>query len=121
MLMDIRFLRKHCGVKLKLAGMFARPLLCGVISAAATYGAYIGAKSLWSVLVGGSTDTRAASLCILLVSGIALVVSYVASVLVFRAIREDEVKLLPMGNKIAKILIKLGWLKPSEITEEENV
>ena len=121
MLMDIRFLRKHCGVKLKLAGMFARPLLCGVISAAATYGAYIGAKSLWSVLVGGSTDTRSASLCILLVSGIALVVSYVASVLVFRAIREDEVKLLPMGNKIAKILIKLGWLKPSEITEEENV
>ncbi len=121
MLMDIWFLRKYCGVKLKLAGMFARPLLCGVISAAATYGAYVGAKALWSSLVGGSTDTRAASLVILLISGVALVVSYAATMLALRAIKEDEVRLLPMGNKLAKILIKLGWLKRAEVSEEENV
>ncbi len=121
MLMDIWFLRKHCGVKLKLAGMFARPLLCGAVSACATYGAYIGAKALWSSLIGGSTDTRTASLVILLISGVALVASYAASVIVFKAIKEDEVRLLPMGNKLANILIRLGWLKRSEIIEEENV
>lgn len=121
MLLDIWFLRKHCGVRLNLAGMFARPLLCGVISAFATYGAYAGAKALWTSLIGTSTDTRSASLVILLASGVVLVASYAATTLIFRAIKEDEVRLLPMGNKIAKILIKLGWLKPAEISEEENV
>lgn len=118
MLMDIWFLRKYCGVRLKLAGMFARPLFCGVLSAVVTYGAYVGAKAMWSSLVGGSTDTRAASLVILLIAGVALVISYVAAVLIFRAIKEDEVRLLPMGNRIARILINLGWLKPSEAVEE---
>lgn len=121
MLLDIWFLRRYCSVKLKLAGMFARPLLCGVISGACTYGAYIGAKALWSAFVGGSTDTRSASLVILLISGIALVVSYAVSVLLLRAIKEDEVRLLPMGNRIADLLIRLKWLKKQEITEEENV
>ncbi|MBO5767518.1 MAG: polysaccharide biosynthesis C-terminal domain-containing protein, partial [Clostridia bacterium] len=121
MLLDIWFLRRYCSVKLKLAGMFARPLLCGVISGACTYGAYIGAKALFGAFVGGSTDTRSASLVILLISGIALVVSYAASVLLLRAIKEDEVRLLPMGNRIADLLIRLKWLKKQEITEEENV
>lgn len=121
MLLDIYFLRKRCGVRLRLAGMFARPLLCGVISAACTYGAYTGAKSLWQLLVGGSTDTRMASLVILVISGIALVISYAASSLLFRAIKEDEVRLLPMGNKLADLLIRLKWLQKSENTEEEDV
>ncbi|MBE6683285.1 MAG: polysaccharide biosynthesis protein [Ruminococcaceae bacterium] len=117
MLIDIYFLRKRCGVRLKLAGMFARPVACGIISAAGTYGAYIGAKALWNMLVGTSTDTRAASLFILLISGIALVICYVASSLILRAIKEDEIRLLPMGNKLAKILLRLGWLKPEPVEE----
>ena len=43
------------------------------------------------------------------------------SVLLLRAIKEDEVRLLPMGNRIADLLIRLKWLKKQEITEEENV
>lgn len=119
MLLDIRFLRKKCGVKLKLAGMFARPVLCGAISAAATYGAYIGAKALWDAVAGGSDETRMASLVILLISGIALVISYIVAVLLLRAIKEDEVRLLPMGNRIANKLIALGWLKKSNTVIEE--
>ncbi len=119
MLMDIFFLRKYCGVKLKLAGMFARPVLCGAVSAVVTYGAYHGATALWSSFVGSSTDSRLASLCILLISGVALVISYAVSVLIFRAIKEDEVRLLPKGNTIASKLIKKGWLKPVETQIEE--
>ncbi|MBR6562680.1 MAG: polysaccharide biosynthesis protein [Clostridia bacterium] len=117
MLLDMWFLKKHCGVRLRLGEMFARPVLSGVVAAVATYGAYVGAKALWSSVMGGSTDTRLASLCILLISGIALVISYVIAVLLFKAIKEDEVRLLPMGGKIAALLIRLGWLKREEIEE----
>jgi stage V sporulation protein B len=119
MLIDIFFLRRKCGVKLKLGGMFARPVICGAVSAAATYGAYVGAKALWSVISDGSDETRIASLFILIVSGIALVASYVVSVLVLRAIKEDEVRLLPFGNRIAGKLIALGWLKKETAVIEE--
>ncbi len=119
MLLDILFLRGKCGVRLNLAGMFARPLICGVISAVATYGAYVGAKALWSVIGRSSNETRIASLFILLIAGIALVVSYIVSVLLLRAIKEDEVRLLPMGNRIANKLIRLGWLKKSNTVVEE--
>lgn len=118
MLLDVLFLNKKCGVKLSVARMFARPALCGAISAGVTYGAYIAAKAIWAATVGGSDETRMASLFILLVSGIALVISYIASVLILRAINEEEVRLLPMGNKLANKLIKLGWLKKSAAAEE---
>ena len=119
MLIDIFFLRKKCGVDIKLRNMFARPLLCGAISASVTYGAYIGAKALWGVAVGGSDETRAASLVILLISGVALVVSYLVSVLLLHAITEDEVRLLPFGNRIAGKLIARGWLKCEKTAVEE--
>ena len=119
MLIDIFFLRRRCGVKLKLGGMFARPVICGALSAAATYGAYIGAKALWGAISDTSNETRIASLFILAISGIALVVSYVVSVLVLRAIKEDEVRLLPFGNRIAGKLIALGWLKKEAAIIEE--
>ena len=117
MLMDIYFLRKYCGVRLNLGGMFARPLACGAISTVVTYGAYVGAKALWRALVGANTDSRVAAFVILLISGIALVIAYSLSSLVLSAIKEDEVRLLPMGNKIADFLIKRNWLKRSSIED----
>lgn len=119
MLADIWFLRKYCGVRLKLAGMFARPVLCGVVSAVVELAAYKGAQAIWTTLVGGSLYTRAASFFVLLVSGIALVIAYSASVLALKAIKEDEVRLLPCGNKIAEFLIKHKMLKASQKAVEE--
>ncbi len=118
MLMDIYFLRKYCGVRLKLGGMFARPLACGIASAVVTYGAYTGAKALWTALVGANTDTRLASFAILMISGIALVIAYAVSSLLLKSIKEDEVRLLPMGNKIADFLVRRKWLTPQEVTED---
>ena len=118
MLLDIYFLNKRCGLKLKLVNMFARPMLCGAVSAVATFFAYIGAKALWLNMMGGSSDTRIASLFILLISGITLVIAYVVTVILFKAIKEDEVRLLPMGGKIAKFLIKRGLHEKSCSDEE---
>ncbi|MBQ9848055.1 MAG: polysaccharide biosynthesis protein [Clostridia bacterium] len=119
MLADIWFLRKCCGIRLKLVGMFARPVVCGVISAAVTYVVYKSAQVLWTMLVGGSLYTRAASFFILLASGIALVIAYAASILALKAIKEDEVRLLPCGNRIADLLIKHKLLKASQKSDEE--
>ena len=112
-LLDIWFLRKYCGVRLKLAGMFARPVLCGLISGAFVFAVYRLVYSLWQ-----SPDSRTASFFTLLAAGITLVIAYVITTLVFRAIKEDEVRLLPKGNFIADKLISLGWLKRVEIEEE---
>ena len=112
MLIDIYNLRKHCGVKLNVAGMFARPVLCGLVSGVATWVVYHLVYPIFT-----TPDSRFASFLILLASGITLVVTYIASVLIFRAIKEDEVRLLPKGNFLADKLISLGWLK-SNPTEE---
>ena len=73
---------------------------------------------LWLNFVGGADDTRVASFAILMCSGIAMVVTYAATLLLFRGISEDEVRLLPMGNKIADILVKKGILAQSAEVEE---
>ncbi len=109
--LNIFFLRKYCNVRIKIAGMFARPLLCGLVTCAVTYGVYNGCAYIWKTIVGTSVDTRLAAFCLLAVSGIALVGSYAVSVLVFRGIKEDEVRLLPKGNFLADLLKKKGWLR----------
>lgn len=109
--LNIFFLRKYCGVRVRIAGMFARPLLCGAVTCGVTYAVYNGAEYLWKTLVGGSTDTRLAAFCLLCAAGVTLVVSYCVCVLVFRGIKEEEVRLLPKGNFIADLLLKKGWLK----------
>lgn len=119
MFTDIFFLRKYCGVRLKIMGMFARPVFCGAVSAALTFAVYKLSTLAWSSLIGSDTDGRIPSFFILLVTGVALVIFYVASVLIFKAIKEDEVRLLPKGNYIADKLIKLGWLKKGEAITEE--
>ncbi len=118
MLMDIVFLRKKCGVDLKLTSMFARPVFSGWVTALFTYGAYKGACSIWLNYFGNSIDTRAASFFILMCTGIVMVIAYFISVLVFKAIKEDEVRLLPKGNAIADKLLRLGWLKADSKIED---
>ena len=87
--------------------MFRRPLLCGGVSAASTFIVYRIA-----VAISGNAVGRVASFFILLVTGVTLVISYCGTILLFRGIRESEVRLLPKGNFIADKLIKRGWLAP---------
>ena len=106
MLMDIFFLRKKCGVRLKLMGLFARPVFCGALSALATWAVYKAVYRMFEY-----PDTRSSAFVILMASGITLVLTYCATVLLFRAIKENEVRLLPKGNFIADKLMAIGWLK----------
>jgi hypothetical protein len=87
-------------------GLFARPVLCGGLSALATGAVY---KLVYGMFE--HPDTRASAFIILMASGITLVLTYCATVLIFRAIKENEVRLLPKGNFIADKLMAIGWLK----------
>ena len=118
MILDVWFMRKYCGVKLNFLKLFARPLLSGAVTLGVTYLVFKGSTYLWLNFVGTADDTRVASFAILMCSGIAMVVTYAATLLLFRGISEDEVRLLPMGNKIADILVKKGILARSAEVEE---
>lgn len=112
--LNMYFLRRYCGVNLGLFGMFLRPFVCGVITTGVTYAVYEGMKVLWQAVSDASVDSRLGALCILLVSGIAMVITYCTSIILLKGIREDEVRLLPKGDKLASLLIKKGWLKAAE-------
>lgn len=119
LVIDIAFLRKNCGVELKVTSLFGRPMLCGVVTGAVTYLVYAGSKWMWVNNMASAWDSRLGSLVILLLSGVAMVVTYATSLLVFKGIKEDEVRLLPMGNRIADLLVNLGWLEKSQVVIED--
>ena len=98
------FLRKHTTARLNPIPLFARPLLCAVVTCGATWGVH---SLLSMVLPSGG---RMISLILLLASGITAVAVYVVTMLAFKSITADEVRLLPFGGKIASFLIRKGLL-----------
>lgn len=106
--LNLFFLRKYTSASLSPIGLFARPLLCTLLTCGATLGVY---NLLCLVLPNGS---RMEAFALLLGSGVTAVVVYVASMLMFKGITADEVRLLPMGGRLAAFLIKKGWLYESD-------
>ncbi len=119
MILDMWFIRKFCGVNMNPIRLFGRPLLSGALSFGVTYFVYKFAVQLWKNNFASDWDSRGASLVILLITGVTMVVTYAVALLVFKGIKEDEVRLLPFGNRLAYKLVKLGWIKPSEELVEE--
>lgn len=118
LLIDFWFMKKYCGVRLRFVSLFGRPVLCGAITAVITYCVYRGSIWLWVNIFGSSAYTRVASFGVLMATGISMVLVYATVVLLLRAIKEDEVRLLPKGNLIADKLLKLHWIKASEMEED---
>lgn len=118
LIIDFWFMKKYCGVRLRFFSLFGKPIICGGITAAATYCVYRGCVWFWQNFVGGSVYLRSASFAILMVTGVSMVSIYASTVLLLRAIKEDEVRLLPMGNRIASLLLKLNLIKSSDMDEE---
>ncbi len=88
--------------------LFIKPLIAAVCSGLSAYGVCM----LISMFV--VSDGRFANLLKLGVSGVAGVIVYAVMLLVINGITEKEVRLLPIGNKLAAILIKLRLLTPTE-------
>ena len=96
--MDYLFIRRSLGEKPDLVRVLLKPLCCSLIMGAVAFGVHL----LCSSLLGGAG--RFALLLGLVVSMAAAVVVYVVCVVAFRAITADDMKLIPGGEKVARLL-----------------
>lgn len=102
------FLKRHGIDGVSPVRLFAKPFIAALFSGISAYGVY----SAVSMLVLG--DGRLANMLKLGVSGVIGVLVYAATLLIINGISEREIRLLPMGNRIAALLLKFKLLKPSE-------
>ena len=98
-LMNLYFVRKHVGVMPKLSGLFAKPLIAGVLCALSAYFSYAAIDSL--------IHSRITVIFAILIA----MVVYLVVIFLVRGISGDDVKLLPKGNKIYGVLNKLKLVK----------
>lgn len=101
-------LLKFAKVKINLVSVFFKPLVCAVLSSLVGYMAYVGIEHLfpasdYSTRFNGSTIS-----CIIAV--IIIMVVYLISMLLIRGLSEEDIKMLPKGEKIAKMLEKYKLL-----------
>lgn len=101
---------KRAGVKtVSPFKLFLKPLVAAIISGAVTYGMYF----LSGLVIKG--DGRLDNLVRLAVPGVLGILVYAGCLLALKGITEKEVRLLPMGNKLADKLISMKLLKTSEV------
>lgn len=95
------FIARSLRTKLRYSGVFLRPLVSGVVMGAAAWAVYgIAAR----VLHVATSESRLPGL-IALCAGIGVaVVVYFVMVIVSRSITLEDMKLIPKGEKIAKLL-----------------
>lgn len=96
--MSVVFLCRVTGIVPNLISVFLKPLIAGGLCALAAFLAY----NLVSLILPGKVATLAAII-------VACVV-YVIALLCLRVIQRSDVRMLPKGQKIEKILEKHGWI-----------
>lgn len=97
-------LLKLAKVRINFVSVFFKPFVCAALSAFVGYMAYVGIEhffpvSDFSTRINGSTIS-----CI--ISVLIIMVVYLISMLLIRGLSEDDIKMLPKGEKIAKMLEK---------------
>lgn len=105
---NLTVLLKISKVKLNFVSVFFKPLASAALSSVVGYMAYHGIEHLfpasdYSTRINGSTIS-----CIISVVIIAVV--YLISMLLIRGLSSDDIKMLPKGEKIAKMLEKYKLL-----------
>lgn len=93
------FVAKHIGFVPKFGRVFIRPLIASLICAAAAFGSF----KLFELFISPKIAVLFAIIVAVLV--------YAVTVFLTRAITEDEIKMLPKGQKIANKLSRIGILK----------
>ncbi len=101
---NLAMLLKISKVKINFVSVFGKPFACAALSTVVGYMAYTGLEHLfpasdYTQRFNGSTIS-----CIISVGIIMLV--YLISMLLIRGLSADDIKMLPKGEKIAKMLEK---------------
>ncbi len=98
-ILNLYFIKKHVGVMPKLSGLFAKPLLAGASCAVVAFFSF-------NFISGFISDKIAVVGAIVLAALVYMVVIFLV-----RGISGDDIKLLPKGATIYKILSKLKLVK----------
>ncbi len=88
-----------------IISLFAKPLLCSALCGASAYAVVFLGNLVFTA------ETRFSSLVILCAAGIVGVVVYAVSMLAFKGITCDEVRILPKGNTLCAFLLRKGFIK----------
>lgn len=110
---DLIFLVKSAKVSINVVSVFLKPLFCSVLSGGAAWAIY----GLFSRLLDGvsalSDDTEYISYVTvsLVIAVVVSVIVYGFSMLLTRSLEREDIKMLPKGEKIVKILEKYGLMR----------
>jgi len=99
--LNIAFIQVKVKEKPKFGMVFIKPLLCTVIMAAVAYFSYGLASKLGTGMLG--TGRLSAVVCLVIAIFLAVIV-YLVLIIVTRTITQEDMKLVPKGEKVAKIL-----------------
>lgn len=99
--MNLYFIYKSSAEKPSISGMFVRPLISSLIMGVVALAVYTPAQSIISGLI--SSQWLALAVAMMLAIGAACIV-YVILIVVLRAITYEDMKLIPKGEKLAKLL-----------------
>lgn len=105
--LNLFFLKKYTTAELSPVKLFLRPAICALL----TCGGSVLVYKLSSLVFSGGGRLNA--LILLMITGICAVAIYVLTMLLFKGITADEVRLLPMGGRLASFLVKRGLLHES--------
>ena len=102
--MDLHFLKKLKYVVVSYADMFAKPLLCASLCGLSA----IGTVTLVSRLV--TENTRVGSFIMTCAGGSVGAAVYAVTLLAFKGITAEEIRLLPKGKKLCAFMLTQGWI-----------
>ena len=105
--LNLYFLKKYTTAQLSIVKLFARPLFCALM----TCGGATVVYRLAGILFDGGGRINA--FILLLITGVTAVAIYVCTMLLFKGISADEVRLLPFGGRLASFLVRKGLLHES--------
>ncbi len=105
---NVYFLKRNGIDGISPLRLFFKPFIAALCSGISAYGVCAAV----SLFITG--DGRFANMLRLGVSGVAGVLVYAAMLIIINGITEKEVRLLPFGNRLAGILLKLKLITPTE-------
>lgn len=106
--MNIRFLRQKAGVSLKTIGLMTKPLIAAIGCGS---GAYIAYNAVIHMIGNSGRLYSAVAVAVSMLFG-AFIYGFV--LLLIKGLPEHEIKLLPKGEKIFSLLVKLGFMEESK-------
>jgi stage V sporulation protein B len=99
MILNLIFIYKYSNFRLPIMANIIKPFLCSLLCCGGAYG-------VWRILNYADFSIRLSLVAAIGAAGII----YVITLLLFRVLSNEDMTLIPKGDKIGSFLAKKGWL-----------